>query len=1214
MTPDLRAQGRWEVAIDRGGTFTDIVARDPQGRLHVHKVLSQDPRHADDPGVRGIEELLARCGQPDGRGCLAAVRLGTTVATNALLERKGEPTLLVTTRGFRDALRIGYQERPEIFARAIQRPEVLYQEVIEAEERIDTRGHVVHALDEARLRVELVAARQRGLDAVAIVFLHGFRHPRHEARAAAIARELGFREVVASHEAAPLLGFVARGDTAVADAYLSPVLLRSVRRFNHELSARFGPTPLLLMQSNGGLVDLDGLRGVNGVLSGPAGGVVGMIAAGTAEGRVRLLGFDMGGTSTDVSLYAGELPRRYATEIDGVRLQVPTMDIETIAAGGGSIVRFADGRLQVGPDSAGADPGPACYRRNGPATLTDCNVVLGRIAAERFPRVFGPDGRAPIDVQAARARLTEIADAASAAGTPYSCESLAEAFVSVAVARMANAVRELALHHGLAPAQFPLVSFGGAAGQHACAVAEALGLSSVLLHPLAGVLSAHGIALAGRRSIRRRSLGQSLDEAGFAAATAVLETLSGAARAELERQGVAGGAVGVRCIAQLRLLGSDTPLDVDWQSLQGLREAFGTAHERVYGFVPQAPSIFIAALTAEAFEHDTPGGAPAEATGNREAAEPPATVSVWVDGGGRSVALLDRAELEPGRSLTGPALVSEAGATSWIAPGWTGRLSGRGALLLERTVDVSRAAARTAAAAAPDPMRLEVFNGLFMHVAEQMGEVLRQTASSVNIKERLDFSCALFDGAANLVANAPHMPVHLGSMGASVTAVLDAHGHDLQPGDAFLVNSPYDGGTHLPDMTVVSPVFDACGARIDFFTASRAHHADVGGITPGSMPPASRDIGEEGALIPATRIVRAGRFDEPNVLALLTASPWPARNTAQNLADLRAQLAANARGTRELHRAAAERGHATLLAYMGFVQDNAEQCMRRAIRRLRDGQFRYEMDDGQLIAVTIRVHHDEGTATIDFTGTSAQRANNFNAPRAVTVAAVLYVFRTLIEEPIPLNAGCLRPLSIVVPSGSMLDPRYPAAVVAGNVETSQCIVDALYGALGLQAAAQGTMNNLTFGNDRYQYYETIAGGAGAGPGYAGASGVQTHMTNSRLTDPEVLEERFPVRLQEFALRGGSGGGGAWRGGDGLVRRLQFLEPMTVAILSNHRRIAPFGLAGGGPGRTGVNRVLYRDGRLEVLAATAEFLAQPGDQVEIATPGGGGFGVERGEVV
>jgi 5-oxoprolinase (ATP-hydrolysing) len=1192
----------WRIAIDRGGTFTDIVALSPAGHIHTHKVLSRDPRWPGDPATRGIGEILARHGA-GGSAFVEAVRLGTTVATNALLERKGEPTVLVTTRGFRDALRIGYQERPEIFARSIRRPELLYSRVIEATERCDAAGEVLTPLDAQRLREDLQAARAAGFDSVGIVFLHGFRHPLHEQRAAAIARELGFGEVVASHEAAPMLGYVARGDTTVADAYLSPVLLRYVRTVAREMASRFGTPPLLLMQSNGGLVDAQGLRGVNGLLSGPAGGVVGMIAAGAAEGHRRLIGFDMGGTSTDVSLYTGELPRRFVAEIAGVRLQAPMMDIQTIAAGGGSIVRLADGRLQVGPDSAGADPGPACYRRGGPATVTDCNVVLGRIPPERFPQVFGPDGCGAIDPQAARERLAAIAAEAVAHGAKFDPESLAEAFLQVGVARMANAVRELTLHHGQDPAQFVLVSFGGAAGQHACAVAEALDLREILLHPLAGVLSAYGIALAGRRVIRRRTAEYALDAAGHSAATAALERLAEEAAQELRRQGIPSEAIERRCIAHLRFAGSDTTLDLEWMNLPDLRGAVVVAHERLYGFTPRDPAIVVSALTAEAIEAAS-GDAPMTRLPAADDSTEPSAACVWLDGGWRDVPLLARSQLRAGQAVTGPLLLSEDGATSWVAPGWSGQVTAHGSLALRHAGRPSQA---TQAQAAADPMRLEVFNGLYMHVAEQMGAVLRQTASSVNIKERLDFSCAIFDGEANLVANAPHMPVHLGSMGASVAAVIAAHGGDMRPGDAFLVNSPYDGGTHLPDMTVVSPVYAPSATGIDFFTASRAHHADVGGITPGSMPPGSRDISEEGALIAPTRIVRDGRLDESGVSALLMAGAWPARNLPQNLADLRAQLAANARGARELHRAAGEHGRATLLAYMRHVQDNAEICMRRAIRQLHDGRFRYELDDGQAIDVSIAVNREAGSAVVDFTGTSPQRDNNFNAPRAVTVAAVLYVFRTLIGESIPLNAGCLRPLTIIVPPGSMLDPVFPAAVVAGNVETSQCIVDALYGALGLQAASQGTMNNFTFGNERYQYYETIAGGAGAGPDYDGASGVQTHMTNSRLTDPEVLENRYPVLLREFALRAGSGGKGAQHGGDGLVRRVEFREAMTAAILSNHRRVAPFGLAGGEPGETGINRLIRADGRSETLPATVKIDVLPADQIEIATPGGGGFG-------
>jgi len=1209
MNRPLPGRG-WRFAIDRGGTFTDIVATDPAGKLHTHKVLSHAAAHPGDAAVRGIGELLRRHGA--GRAHVESVRLGTTVATNALLERRGEATLLVVTRGLRDVLRIGHQHRPDIFAREIRLPAMLYAQALEAHERLAADGSVLEPLDEEHLAAGLAAARKEGLRAVAIAFLHAVRNPLHEQRAVELARAAGFEEVVASHRVAPIVGLIARGDSTVADAYLSPVLLRHLRALRSELAAAHGEPPLLAMQSNGGLVDPDGLRGINGVLSGPAGGVVGLAAAGTVAGHERLIGFDMGGTSTDVSLYAGELPRRYSTEIDGIRLQTPMMDIHTIAAGGGSIVRFADGRLQAGPESAGADPGPACYRRGGPATVTDCNVVLGRIRPERFPGVFGPAGDAPLDPGASHARLAAIAGEIAAAGGPaYSVETLAAAFLEVAVAKMANAIRELALRQGEDTQRFALVPFGGAAGQHACAVAGLLGIDTLLLHPLAGVLSAWGIGLAQRRCIRRRSIEVPLDAHGLAAARAALDALADDARGDLVRQQVAGEEITELRTVHLRLAGSDTSLELVCADEATLRDAFREAHERLYGFAAGGPDLVIASVGVEAVERRVPEQPACASPASALESQPDTSraVPAWANGAWREAALHARDELRTGASIAGPALIIERGATVWIEPGWCASASADGLVRVGRT-EGTRAAA-TASAAAPDPLRLEIFNGLFMHVAEQMGVVLRQTASSVNIKERLDYSCALFDGAANLVANAPHMPVHLGSMGASVAAVIATHGADLRPGDSFLLNSPYHGGTHLPDMTVVTPVFDPRGERVHFFTASRAHHADVGGTTPGSMPPDSRDIAEEGVLIEPTRIVRGGQFADGAVRALLATGPHPARNIGQNLADLRAQLAANARGIRELERAAAAHGWPALLAYMGHVQDNAEACMRRVIRGLADGRFRYEMDNGQAIEVRVTIDRYAGTACVDFTGTSAQQANNLNAPRAVTVAAVLYVFRTLITEPIPLNAGCLRPLTIVVPPGTLLDPAPPGAVVAGNVETSQCIVDALYGALGVQAASQGTMNNFTFGNDRYQYYETIAGGAGAGPDYDGASGVQTHMTNSRLTDPEVLEARFPVLLREFALRAGSGGAGAHRGGDGLVREVEFREPMTAGILANHRRVAPFGLAGGGPGRVGVNRVIRRDGRSETLQATAELAVDAGDRLRIETPGGGGWGTPVG---
>ncbi len=1190
----------WRFAIDRGGTFTDVVGVGPTGELHTLKLLSCDPLHAGDPAVRGIEALLAAHGAiaPEVRN----VRLGTTVATNALLERKGEPTLLVTTLGLGDALCIGYQNRPEIFAREIRLPPLLYDEVLEADERIAAGGEVLRPLDESRLRSGLAAARERGLTSVAIVFMHGFRYPGHEQRAAALAREAGFRDVAASHEIAALIGFVARGDTTVADAYLSPVLLRYVADFGRELARRFPDARVEFMQSNGGLTDAAGFRGVSALLSGPAGGVVGMAEAGGRRGGGRVIGLDMGGTSTDLSIYTGELPRRYGSEIDGVRIQTPMMDIHTIAAGGGSIVRFADGRLQVGPRSAGADPGPACYRRGGPATITDCNLVLGRIQAEWFPRVFGPRGDEPLDREAARGRLAAIAAEVEAdTGRRPDVEAVAAGLIDVAVARMSYAVRELALRQGHDPAQFTLLCFGGAAGQHACAVAAALGCREIVLPALAGVLSAWGIGRARARTLRRRTVEARLVDWPDTQSEAAFAALAEQAREPLLRQGVAARAIQFRRTAQLRLAGSDSTLEIGWAAPAAMRAEFAAAYRRTYGFLEESQPLVVAAIAVEAIAPAIDSGV--EATPAPAGPVISTQVDAWVDGRWRPIPLFTRGALVPDRALSGPALVAEDGATSYIAPGWRATLAHDGNLVLRETTATIRAGAPSGAA---DPTRLEVMNGLFMHIAEQMGVVLQQTASSVNIKERLDFSCAIFDADAQLVANAPHMPVHLGSMGASVGAVIAAHGRDLQPGDAFLVNSPYDGGTHLPDLTVVTPGFDGSGT-LRYFTASRAHHADVGGITPGSMPPGSSHIDEEGVLVPATRIVRDGLLDEALLRRLLGEGLHPARNPAQNLADLRAQLAANARGLRELARVAGGPGFDRLAADMYDVQDNAEICARRAIRRLRDGAFRYELDNGQWIAVHIGVDHSRGEAVVDFTGTSPQQANNFNAPRAVTVAAVLYVFRTLIDEPIPLNAGCLRPLTIVVPPGSMLDPRWPRAVVAGNVETSQCIVDALYGALGLQAAAQGTMNNFTFGDERYQYYETIAGGAGAGPDYDGASGVQTHMTNSRLTDPEVLESRFPVLLRRFALRAGSGGRGRQRGGDGLVRMIEFRAPMTAAILSNHRRVAPFGVDGGESGAPGINRLLRADGSSGLLPATAEVAVEAGDVVAIETPGGGGFG-------
>jgi 5-oxoprolinase (ATP-hydrolysing) len=1228
----LRGHG-WRFAIDRGGTFTDVVAWDPAGRLHVRKVLSQDPRDASDPAVRGIEALLRdnrshapASGAGGGECAVEWLRVGTTVATNALLERKGARTLLVTTRGHGDALRIGYQQRPDIFARAIRLPPMLHSRVIEADERVDVHGEVLRPLDEPALKRALSQAREDGFDSVAISFLHGWLHPRHEQTAAALARRIGFGEIVTSHETIAVQGFIARGDTAVADAYLSPVLVRYVSALRSELERRGIHAPLFFMQSHGGLADAAAARGVNGVLSGPAGGVIGMIAAATDTGEAaasrrarRLLGLDMGGTSTDVSLYARALPRRPLTVVDGVRIQAPMMDVHTIAAGGGSIVRCRDGRLSAGPESAGADPGPACYGHGGPVTLTDCNLVLGRIRPELFPRTFGLDAQSALDPAASQQGLAQIlagiADETPAGSGTYTLESLASAFIDVANSSMAHAVRELALKHGEDVAQFALVCFGGAGGQHACALAEQLEIDEILLHPLGGVLSAYGIGLSSLSAMVRRTVELPLDAAHAPGLDALADDIAASALRVLEQQGVERRHVATTLRAALRLPNSDTALEVDWQDRDAMRASFAASHARHYGFKLSTNSLVVAALVAEATERG-PAASRVCAADATAAAPPsssattsprPAESLVWDGQTWAPARVLARAGLHHGVAIEGPALVAENGATIWIARGWTGRVEDTGVLVLNRARAQVPLRADGAESTACDPRRLEVFNGLFMHIAEQMGTVLERTASSVNIKERRDFSCAIFDADASLVANAPHMPVHLGSMGASVAAVVERFGADLRAGDAYLVNSPYAGGTHLPDLTVVTPVFIAHGPGPFAFAASRAHHADIGGMTPGSMPPWSRSIDEEGVLFEPMRIVRDGELDAIGVRRLLAAGRWPARDPDRNLEDLQAQLAANARGAAELARACDRHGAATVGAYLAHVQDHAEHCMRRAIRELGSGSFRYELDNGQAIVVRVAIDRGRGSAIVDFSGTSAQLDNNFNAPRAVTVAAVLYVFRTLIDEPIPLNAGCLRPLMIEVPRGSLLDPAPPGAVVAGNVETSQCIVDALYGALGVLAASQGTMNNFTFGNERHQYYETIAGGAGAGPEHDGASGVQTHMTNTRLTDPEVLVHRFPVLVREFSLRAGSGGRGRHRGGDGLVRTLEFREAMTVAILSNHRRVAPFGLAGGEPAQTGRNRVLRRDGRTELVPGSVQVAVEAGDVVSIETPGGGGYG-------
>ncbi len=1192
MADDGGAPG-WQFWIDRGGTFTDVVARRPDGTLVSHKLLSENPGRYEDPAVAGIHELL---GAKRDSARIEAVRMGTTVATNALLERKGARTLLVITKGFRDALRIAYQNRPQIFAREILLPELLYERVIEVDERLTADGSVLTPPGLDALEGPLRQAYEDGIHALAVVTMHSHLHPGHEQAVGDLARRIGFPQISLSSEVSPLMKLVPRGDTAVVDAYLSPVLRRYVRH----VADRLPGVRLMFMQSNGGLTQARQFRGKDAILSGPAGGIVGMARMSELAGFQRVIGFDMGGTSTDVSHYAGAYERVFTTRIAGVRLRAPMLDIHTVAAGGGSVLHFDGSRYRVGPDSAGADPGPACYRRGGPLTVTDANVMLGRIQPGHFPRVFGPDADQALDDALVRERFTALAEEIhERTGDERTPEQVAEGYLRIAVNNIAGAVKRISVQQGHDVTRYALTTFGGAGGQHACAVADSLGIRTVLVPPLAGVLSALGIGLADTTAMREQSLEVPLDDEEMPRVRETADALEATARAELRGQDVPEGRIRITRRAQLRYDGTDTALTVALGEPAGMREEFEERHRATYSFTLRRPLV-VEALSVEATgltdAPDLAGLAPG-GTGEPEA------VRLHTAGTWREVPLHRRAELSAGRPLTGPAIITEDNATTVVDAGWEAAPDHHGHLVIRRTEATEELDAGTEA----DPVLLEVFNNLFMSIAEQMGARLESTAQSVNIKERLDFSCALFDPDGNLVANAPHIPVHLGSMGTSVKEVIRRRGGAMRPGDAYAVNDPYHGGTHLPDVTVITPVFDGRGSEILFYVASRGHHAEIGGIAPGSMPAHSRTIDEEGILFDNWLLVQDGRFREPETLELLTSGPYPSRNPDTNLADLRAQIAANAKGVEEVTAMIEDFGLDVVQAYMRHVQDNAEEAVRRVVAALDDGAYAYETDLGATIRVAVRVDRAERTATIDFTGTSPQLAGNFNAPYAVVNAAVLYVFRTLVADDIPLNDGCLRPLRIIVPEGSMLSPRPPAAVVAGNVETSQAITGALYAALGVQAEGSGTMNNVTFGNARFQYYETVASGSGAGHGFDGASAVQTHMTNSRLTDPEILEWRLPVVLEEFSLRRGSGGEGRWRGGDGVLRRIRFREAMTVSTLSGHRRVPPYGMAGGAPGALGVNRVERADGTVEPLAGSDSAELAPGDALIVETPGGGGYG-------
>ncbi|RRI07123.1 5-oxoprolinase [Mesorhizobium tamadayense] len=1198
---------KWDFWIDRGGTFTDIIGRDPQGQLHPRKLLSENPEAYADAAIQGIRDLLGlKTGAAVPADRIGDVKMGTTVATNALLERKGDRVLLLITKGFRDALRIAYQARPDIFAKEIVLPEQLYERVIEIDERVRADGCVERLLDIAACRPAIEQAKADGIDAVAIVFMHAWKHPDHEKAVAKVCRKIGFSQISVSHEVSPLIKLVGRGDTTVVDAYLSPILSRYVQRVAGEVGA--GPR-LMFMMSSGGLTAANMFQGKDALLSGPAGGVVGMVETARLAGFDKVIGFDMGGTSTDVAHYDGEYERAFDTEVAGVRIRAPMMRIHTVAAGGGSILHYEAGRFRVGPDSAGANPGPAAYRRGGPLAVTDANVMLGKLQPDVFPAIFGPGQDQPLDVGTVRQKFAALA---AEIGDGRSPEAVAEGFVTIAVENMANAIKKISVQRGYDVTEYLLNCFGGAGGQHACLVADALGMEAVLIHPFSGLLSAYGIGLSTVFASRQQALLKPLAEESRSSIEELIAALREGVIAELAAQGIAEAAVASKPVLQIRYDGTDTALPVNFEhgSIFRARSDFETAHKAQFGFVYEDKPMIVEAIGVEGTDVGTGGREEIESSLEDKPANPWQTRKFFADGGWCDAGIFRRGDLKPGHRIAGPALVIEPNQTIVVEPGWQAEITARNHVLLRRIEKKRRQAALGTEA---DPVMLEVFNNLFMSIAEQMGVTLQNTAYSVNIKERLDFSCAVFDRHGALVANAPHMPVHLGSMDRSVETIIRLNSGDIHPGDVFALNAPYNGGTHLPDITAVTPVFDDARKEILFWAASRGHHADVGGTAPGSMTPLATTVDEEGVLFDNFRIVDRGRFREEELEALLTDHPYPARNPTQNIADLKAQIAANEKGVAELRKMVAHFGLEVVEAYMGHVQDNAAESVRRVLERLPDAsEYEYPTDTGQVIKVKITVDRQKHQATVDFTGTSPVMKNNFNAPEPVARAAVLYAFRVMVEDMIPMNAGCLRPINIVIPDGCMLKPTYPAAVVAGNVETSQHVTNALFGAMGSMANAQGTMNNLTFGNKQYQYYETICSGSPAGRmnsgrAFAGTSGVHTHMTNSRLTDPEVLELRFPVVLEDFHIREGSGGQGKWKAGDGTKRTIRFLERMECAILSSHRNRPPLGLNGGGDGEAGTTNVRRNDGSIDVLKACDQTTLDAGEAVIVVTPTPGGFG-------
>ena len=1188
----------WQFWVDRGGTFTDIVAKTPEGKLRTHKLLSENPEVYADAAVHGIRELLGLgATDPIPRGRIGAVKMGTTVATNALLERKGERTLLLITKGMRDLLRIGFQNRPKLFDLNIELPELLYEDVVEVEERISADGDVIFPLDTKETRAALSRAYGQGYRSVAVALMHSYRFSDHEKQIGDMARQTGFDQVSLSHEASPLIKLVSRGDTAVVDAYLSPILRRYMSQVADALDAGNGGCErLMFMRSNGGLTDASLFEGRDAILSGPAGGVVGMVSTATEHGFDKLIGFDMGGTSTDVCHYAGDFERSFETEVAGVRMRAPMMSIHTVAAGGGSILSFRDGRMQVGPESAGANPGPAAYRRGGPLTVTDCNVLLGKLQPDLFPPVFGPNADQPLDVDVVREKFEAMA---AEIGNGLSVEEIAEGFLRIAVENMANAIKKISVQRGYDVTKYTMNCFGGAGGQHACLVADALGMQSVFIHPFAGVLSAFGMGLADVRAMHENQFGQGIEQ--IEAARDVLAELCQAAMAEVKGQGISDSKISTVKIAHIRPAGAQQTLEVPFGNQADMTKAFEAAHKQRFGFVPQSADLIIEILSAEAIGET---GETVKLDPDTSGTTSSQTTQMWSGNARHDAPVVDRTQMRKGDVVQGPAILTEPTGTNILESGWRAECIACGCLVLTRNSPLART---EAIGTKVDPVMLEVFNNLFMSIADQMGATLANTAYSVNIKERYDFSCAIFDENGDLVANAPHVPVHLGSMSESVRVILRQNKDHIKPGDVFMMNNPFNGGTHLPDVTVITPVFDKEGTRILYTVASRGHHADIGGKTPGSAPPDSRTIDEEGVLIDNFLLVKEGQLRSVQTRELLASGKYPCRNIDQNMADLSAQIAANTTGLKELQKITDQFGVDTVHAYMSHVQANAEESVRRVLDVLHDCEFTYPLDSGDQIRVAISVHKAQRTATIDFTGTSPQNEWNYNAPLAICRAVVLYVFRTLVGTDIPMNEGCLKPLTLIVPAGSMINPDSPAAVISGNTEVSQAIADTLYGALGVIAGSQGTMNNFVYGNDNYQNYETICGGTGAGDGFHGTSAVHSHMTNTRMTDPEVLETRFPVRLDEFSIRTGSGGGGEFQGGDGIIRRLRFLEPTTVTVLSSHRKVSPHGAKGGGSGQVGENSILRANGEKEVLDGNDEAEMMFNDVFVLKSPGGGGFG-------